>query len=71
MTKITYYVHTQKDKNDDYEVHKPSCFRLPKQSHRVDLGEHYSCSSALEEAERRGYKPADGCYHCNEECHNS
>lgn len=66
-----YFVHTETDDEGDHEVHKPDCDWLPKPSHRVDLGEHSHCSSAIEEAERRGFRPANGCYHCNEECHTS
>lgn len=69
MTK--YYVHTKTDDDGDHEVHEPTCFRLPKESHREDLGYHGNCDSALEEAEERGYEPADGCWHCADECHTS
>ena len=66
-----YYVHTYKDDDGDYEVHKPECNWLPKPDHRVYLGEFSKCSSAIVEAENRGFKPANGCYHCNRECHTS
>jgi hypothetical protein len=66
-----YYVHTKKDDDGDHEVHDSNCSWLPKPSHRVDLGYHTHCSSAVKAAERKGYKPTNGCAHCSEDCHTS
>ncbi|HKK44410.1 MAG TPA: hypothetical protein VJ964_02735 [Balneolaceae bacterium] len=66
-----YYVHTLTDDDGDHEVHKSTCSRLPKPGNMADLGVHSNCASAVTEAERRGFKPADGCAHCSETCHTS
>lgn len=66
-----YYVHTETDKQGDHEVHMSTCSWLPKLGHRELLGLHEDCFSAVEEAESQGFKPANGCKHCSEECHTT
>lgn len=46
MTK--YHVHIKTDKEGDHEVHKGTCFWLPKQSRRVYLGTFWSCHPAVQ-----------------------
>ena len=45
-------------------IHKEICEYLPDDSIRIDLGEHYCCDSALEEAKKR-YENSNGCFHCS------
>ena len=69
----TYIVNKNTDDNDKHEVHeiKPTrCSYLPELKNRVDLGWFSDCHGALTRAEVLGYKPADGCGHCSEDCHS-
>lgn len=66
-----YCVNTQTDNHGDHEVHNiDTCKNLPATYHRKDLGEHYSCSSAVTEA-KKTYPTADGCAHCSPACHKT
>jgi hypothetical protein len=64
-----YYVHTELDENGDNEVHKASCFKLPSEKNRTDLGEFDSCVDAVKEAKKTYPTTANGCVHCSKECH--
>ena len=66
-----YYVHTKKDAQGDYEVHKEGCDYLPSAANREYLGTFSGCKEAVKAAEDKGYKPANGCVHCSKECHTS
>lgn len=63
-----YFVQTDVRKDDYYEVHRSDCTWLPKESLRKSLGEHSTCITALVEAEKLGFKPAEGCDHCSTQC---
>lgn len=63
-----YYVHTKKDANGDYEVHKEGCHKMPKEENRKFLGEFSNCEDAVKEAEKE-YDPVNGCIHCSKDCH--
>ena len=58
----------------DNEVHivpRSSCPspRYPEPENQEPLGSHPSCQSAVQEAKRRGYRNANGCYYCSLACH--
>ena len=68
----TYIVNKNTDDKNRHEVHEISptkCGYLPAEHNRVDVGWHRDCHGALKAAEDLGYKPADGCGHCSEDCH--
>lgn len=65
----TYIVNRNEQATGEHEVHRlDTCNRLPEPANRVPLGEHYSCTSALEAA-RKIYRNSDGCWYCSAECH--
>jgi hypothetical protein len=68
---MRYYVNTRAQSNGDNEVHTSSCGYLPGESNREYLGDFASCSPAVSEAKRRGYRRANGCYWCSRACHTS
>ena len=53
-----------------HEVHESYCTHRPESQNQHSLGSHATCRGALQQAERDGYKPADGCYYCCQDCHN-
>ena len=65
-----YYLNksTIGNPNNDHEVHKSSCYRLPSESNRIYLGFYNSCSEALKKA-RTYYLNVDACVICCPECH--
>lgn len=66
-----YCVNMKTDKQGDHEVHRlDTCNRLPEPEHRLDLGWHSGCRSAVEQA-KKTYPTANGCYYCSPECHTS
>ena len=66
-----YYVNKVK-RNGHHEVHQESvCPHPPDWSNRVGLGYFISCHSAVAEAKRLNYTPANGCYYCSNACHTS
>ncbi len=71
MVMAKYYVNSQEQANGDHEVHIETCIRLPKPEHRVTLGEHYNCQSAVTLAKKFYYPKSDGCYYCCPDCHTS
>lgn len=68
---MEYYVHTLKDAQGDYEVHKEGCQYMPLPSNRLYLGNFIGCHSAVLKARSLGYVPANGCFWCSRECHTS
>ncbi|MCP2264716.1 hypothetical protein APR03_002054 [Promicromonospora thailandica] len=66
-----YCVNKNAQSNGDYEVHDLASTRrcLPSPSNRLNLGYFASCSGAVAEAKRRGYRMANGCAHCVPACH--
>ena len=65
-----YIVNRNAQPNGDHEVHNlnGTCYRLPNPENRVALGEHYSCTSAVQAA-RRHYTQVNGCAYCASACH--
>lgn len=69
----TYIVNRNAQANGDHEVHDLNTTKgcLPDAANRVRLGDYTLCHTAVSEAERLGYSPANGCYHCANDCHTS
>ncbi|MDC1106373.1 hypothetical protein OAT16_06675 [Prolixibacteraceae bacterium] len=65
-----YYVNKNAQTNGDHEVHKEGCSYMPNSWNLESLGEHATCSSAVSAAKAKGYRTADGCYHCCNACHH-
>lgn len=66
-----YIVNKNAQTTGEHEVHNlNACNRLPDPANRIDLGEHYSCQSAVLAAKiiYSGSK-VDGCYYCSPSCH--
>lgn len=63
-----YYVNTRTDTNpnNDHEVHKEGCHKMP--SSVKDLGNHLTCDSAVAAA-KMIYSNSDGCAICSSSCH--
>jgi hypothetical protein len=66
--KKKYYVSTIAQSNGDHEVHAENCTYFPKLEHRLYLGEHDTCATAVTEAKRH-YSQTNGCYYCSNVCH--
>ena len=67
-----YCVNRNAQQNGDHEVHDltpGACHRLPDFSNQVPLGTFVTCHGAVDEAKRRGYWTANGCYYCCAPCH--
>lgn len=65
-----FLVNANAQAGGEHEVHRSySCNHLPNPNNQISLGQHPNCRSALADAERRGYRPADGCAYCCPECH--
>ncbi len=58
--------------SNDHEVHnlEAGCPTLPRPEHRLDLGEHTYCRTAVIAASTID-PTADGCAHCAPDCHTS
>lgn len=56
----------------DHEVHNldANCSHLPSRENQLALGEHSTCSSAVQAA-RRYYSDVNGCYYCAYACHTT
>ena len=65
-----YYVNKNAQSNGDHEVHTTGCSFMPLPDNRIYLGDFYSCTSAVLEAEKH-YIQVNGCYYCSEPCHTS
>lgn len=63
-----YYINKNAQSNGEHEVHTASCSCLESIENKEDLGAFFSCQSAVQEAERRGYQ-ANGCQTCCPSCH--
>ncbi|KGP41741.1 hypothetical protein LR61_21445 [Morganella morganii] len=68
---MNYYVHTLKDAQGDYEVHRDGCAHMPSAPNRKSLGSFFTCTAAVQSAKNLGYTPTNGCYWCCRECHTS
>lgn len=62
----TYYVNQNAQANGDHEVHTADCRYVP--THRIDLGQHWSCATAVSAASRY-YPQVNGCVWCSTACH--
>ena len=65
-----YYVNKIAQSNGDHEVHESGCNYLPSINNRIDLGNHYSCESAVQTAIIY-FSQVNGCYWCSRRCHTS
>ena len=65
---MKFYLNKSTTNSNQHLVHKAFCDLLPSDSSRIELGEHYSCESALEEAKKH-FDDSNGCYHCAILCH--
>lgn len=63
-----YYVNKNAQNSGDHEVHRSDCEWLPKEEHRLYLGDFSNCRDAVREA-KKYYSQSDGCYYCSRECH--
>ncbi len=68
-----YIVNSNAQPNGDHEVHVSpqqhnSC-TYPALANRVHLGHFANCHGAVMEAVTRGYRTANGCYWCADDCH--
>lgn len=65
-----YCVNRNAQSSGDHEVHNlavgTTC--LPAAAHRLPLGEHASCHSAVRAA-KVYYPQSNGCVHCAKACH--
>ncbi len=64
------YIVNKKDDGKYHEVHTTHCNQGPDSNNQHWLGAHATCRGALQAAERAGFKPADGCYYCCNDCHS-
>ncbi len=69
-----YIVNRNAQPNGDNEVHttpRPSCPSpyYPEPRNQVPLGFHSNCADAVQTAQHRGYRTANGCYYCSRLCH--
>ena len=67
---MKFYLTKTTTNKDEYLVHKEMCVYLPVESLRIDLGEHYSCESAISEACIKK-ENVNGCFHCALLCHTN
>ena len=70
-----YLVNKNAQSNGDHEVHVTpqsllsTCKNYPAEVNEVHLGYYATCEGAVQEAKRRGYTKANGCYFCANACH--
>ena len=68
-----YIVNKNDQPNGDHEVHVTpqawNCRNYPVPANREPLGFHATCHGAVQAANLRGYRPANGCYYCANDCH--
>lgn len=50
-------------------VHHEHCELCPGEGNRFDLGEHFSCQTAVAKARSEYKSNSNGCYHCSRLCH--
>jgi hypothetical protein len=70
---MKYIVNKNAQANGDHEVHKwpeslCSSPRYPMSENQLHLGEYDGCTGAVQEAKKRGYPTANGCYYCSSAC---
>ncbi len=67
-----YCVNENAQDSGDHEVHNldvgDAC--LPDLGNRHALGDHLSCSTAVDEA-KKTYAKSNGCAHCAPDCHTT
>lgn len=63
-----YYVNRNAQPNGDHEVHTAHCNWLRLAQSVLDLGDHYSCATAVAKA-KLTYPKSNGCVHCSPSCH--
>ncbi|MFA6713943.1 MAG: hypothetical protein WC082_03875 [Victivallales bacterium] len=62
-----YYVD-KNAQNGEHVIHTATCSCLDSVDNKENLGAFFSCQSAVQEAERRGYN-ANACKICCVSCH--
>ena len=63
-----YRVNNNAQSNGDHEVHRETCPYYPVLTNYRDLGDHFTCHSAV--AAAKMFLPtADGCAVCSPDCH--
>ncbi len=55
--------HLQEDGSFDY------CRWLPDEENQIELGFHFSCKTAVDQAKYEHFQNSDGCFYCCHECH--
>ena len=60
---MMFFVSKKVDNNNEHIVHSSNCDYLPLPISRLDLGELYSCESAMERA-KEFFENSNGCIHC-------
>ena len=65
-----YYVNKHPQRNGDHEVHKDGCAYMPRNEHRILLGEHKTCHEALT-LSKKTYTQSNGCFNCSYDCHET
>lgn len=63
-----YYVNDSPQPTGEHEVHKQGCAWLNEVASKTELGWHFNCQNAVDNA-KEVYANADGCIHCIPECH--
>lgn len=67
-----YIVNRNAQPNGDHEVHRTDiCTQLPEPRNQDPLGSHTGCRTAVAAAKAKGYRTANGCYYCSNECHTT
>jgi 5,10-methylene-tetrahydrofolate dehydrogenase/methenyl tetrahydrofolate cyclohydrolase len=67
-----FIVNSNSQPTGEHEVHNlnADCRHLPLHSNQVSLGDHLTCSSALNAVRRANpAKAFDGCMYCAPACH--
>jgi hypothetical protein len=65
---MRFYVNKKVQVNGDHEVHQATCLFLPSDMNRINLGEFFNCSDAVEVAKEH-YPDSNGCFFCSILCH--
>lgn len=65
-----YYVNETAQINGDHEVHEEGCFWLSQATYKKNLGLHFNCRTAVQEA-KNTFPQSNGCKTCSETCHTS
>lgn len=70
----SFIINKQSQNNGDHEVHNitKGCSYLPDPKNQIGLGDHESCTEAVELAKKTwSDERINGCYYCCNECHTT